>query len=86
MSLFALHYPSDIGVHTGVHSHRCIGREAMHQNLTPGDEKATLAWLEDALGYALVHGEMQILAYLEAVIEDVVFVMEISARKASLVG
>jgi hypothetical protein len=42
--------------------------------------------LEDALGYALVYGEMQILAYLEAVIEDVVFVMEISARKASLVG
>jgi hypothetical protein len=58
----------------------------MHETLTTGDEKATLAWLEDALGYASAHGEMNFLAYLEAIIEDVVFVMEMTDRRASLVG
>jgi len=86
MSMLALRYSSDITVLTEVRSHRCFGREAMHEMLTPGDEKATLAWLEGALGYASAHGEMKILAYLEALIEDVVFVMEMTNRRASLVG
>jgi hypothetical protein len=58
----------------------------MHKTWTPGDEKATMAWLEDALGYASAHGEMKILAFLEALMEDVVFVMEMTDRRASLVG
>ena len=86
MSLLALRYPSDIAVLTGARSDRCFGREAMHETLTPGDEKATLAWLEDALRYASAHREMNFLAYLEAIIEDVVFVMEMTNRRASLVG
>ena len=86
MNLLALRYPSDIAGLTGVRSHRCFGREAMHETLTTGDEKATLVWLEDALVYASAHGEMNFLAYLEAIIEDVVFVMEMTDRRASLVG
>jgi hypothetical protein len=58
----------------------------MHQMLTPDDENATLAWLEDALGQAYAHGQMTTLAYLEAVMEDVVFVMEMTVRKASLIA
>lgn len=54
--------------------------------LTPDDENATLAWLEDALGQAYAYSQMTTLAYLEAVMEDVVFEMEMTARKASLVG
>ena len=46
-----------------------------------------LAWLEEALEHAYAHGQMQTLAYLEALMEDVVFVMEmIATRKASSVG
>jgi hypothetical protein len=86
MSLLALRYPSDIAGLTGVRSHRCFGREAMHETLTTSDDKATLVWLEDALRYASAHGEMNFLAYLEAIIEDVVFVMEMTDRRASLVG
>jgi hypothetical protein len=86
MNLLALRYPSDIAGLIEVLSHRCFGREAMHETLTAVDEKATLAWLEGALGYASAHGEMKILAYLEALIEDVVFVMEMTDRRASLVG
>jgi hypothetical protein len=52
MSLLALRYPSDIAVLTGGCSHRCFGRQGMHQMFTPDDENATLAWLEDALGQA----------------------------------
>ena len=75
-SSLALRYPSDITVLAGVRSHRCFGREVMHQMLTPDDENATLAWLEDAIEHAHEHGQMKALAYLEAVMEDVVFVME----------
>ena len=42
----------------------------------------SLAWLEDALEHAYAHGQMQTLAYLEAVMEDVVFEVELAARKA----
>jgi hypothetical protein len=51
-----------------------------------GKESVPLAWLEDALGYAYAHGQMQTLAYLEAVMEDVVFMMEMAARKPPTVG
>ncbi len=52
-----------------------------------GKEPVSLAWLEEALAYAYAHGQMKTLAYLEAVIEDMVFVMEMAAmREASSVG
>lgn len=50
------------------------------------DEETVLAWLEDALEHAYVHGQMKALAYLEAVMEDVVFEIEMTAEKASCVG
>jgi hypothetical protein len=52
-----------------------------------GKESVPLAWLEDALGHAYAHGQMQTLAYLEAVMEDVVFMLEMAAtKKAFSVG
>jgi hypothetical protein len=51
-----------------------------------GNESVTLTWLEEALEFAYAHGQMQILAYLEAVMEDVVFMMEMTARKPPTVG
>ena len=52
-----------------------------------GDESVSLTWLEEALEHAYAHGQMKTLAYLEAVIEDVVFVMEMAAtREASSIG
>ena len=51
------------------------------------NESISLAWLEEALEHAYTHGQMKTLAYLEALIEDAVFVMEMAAmRKASSVG
>jgi hypothetical protein len=44
-----------------------------------GNESVSLAWLEEALEHAYAHGQMQTLAYLEAIMEDVVFVMEMAA-------
>jgi hypothetical protein len=49
-------------------------------------DTATLAWLEDALGCVYAHGQTKALAYLEAVMDDAVFEMEIAERRASLVG
>ena len=52
-----------------------------------GNESVSLAWLEDAIEHAYAHGQMQILAYLEAVKEDVVFVTEMAAtRKGFTLG
>jgi hypothetical protein len=52
-----------------------------------GDESVSMAWLEDALDYAYAHGQMKALVYLEAVMEDVVFVMEMAAtRRGFTVG
>ena len=52
-----------------------------------GNVSVSLAWLEEALEHAYVHGQIKTLAYLEAVKEDAVFVMEMAATgKASSVG
>jgi len=56
-------------------------------DLAAGEDNVSvsLAWLEEALEHA--HGQMQTLAYVEALIEDAVFVMEMAAtRTASSVG
>ena len=47
---------------------------------------ATVDWLEAALEHAYSHGQHVALAYLEAVMEDVVFEEEMAARTASIVG
>ncbi len=51
-----------------------------------GNDSVPLEWLEKALEHAYAHGQMQTLAYLEAVMEDVVFVMEMAERESSTVG
>ena len=52
-----------------------------------GNESVSVAWLEDAIEHAHAHGQMKALAYLEAVMEDVVFVVEMAAtRKGYTVG
>ena len=86
MGLLTLRYPSGTGVLAGVRSRRCFGREAMHQTFTHQHENATVAWLEAALEHAYSHSQRFALAYLEAVMEDVVFEEEIVARTASVVG
>ena len=51
-----------------------------------GNESVSVAWLEQALEHAYAHGQMKTLAYLEAVMEDVVFVMEMVERGSFSVG
>ena len=51
-----------------------------------GEEFVSVAWLEEALEHAYTHGQMKTLAYVEAVMEDVVFVMEMAERESSTVG
>jgi hypothetical protein len=47
----------------------------------------SLEWLEEALEHAYANGQTKTLAYLEWVMEDVVFVMEMAAsKKAFAVG
>ena len=86
MDSLTLRYPSGIGVLIGERSRRCFGGEAMHQTFTHQYENATVAWLEAALEHAYSHGQHSTLAYVEAVMEDVVFEEEITARTASVVG
>jgi hypothetical protein len=51
-----------------------------------GNESVALAWVEEALEHAYAHGQMKTLAYAEAVMEDVVFVMEMAERGSFTVG
>ena len=46
-----------------------------------GEEFVSLAWLEEALEHAYAHGQMKSLAYLEWVMEDAVFVMEMAVTR-----
>lgn len=51
------------------------------------DNDAVLTWLDSALRYAFTQGGPELWDYLEALMEDVRFVMEMAAtRKASIVG
>ncbi len=51
-----------------------------------GNESVSMAWLEDAIEHTHAHGQMKAQAYLEAVMEDVVFVMEMVRRESFTVG
>jgi hypothetical protein len=44
-------------------------------------DTATLAWLVSALEHARASGQTQLVGYLEAVGDDVVFEMEAAARR-----
>ena len=44
-------------------------------------DTATLAWLVEALEYARTQGQTKVLGYLEAVLDDAVFEMEMAARQ-----
>jgi len=57
------------------------------EDLTPkvDSETATLAWLVDALEHVRSRGQTKVVGYLEEVAEDVVFEVEMVARRASLV-
>ena len=59
-----------------------------NQLLDTGVENdACMRWLGDALEHAYTRGQLVLLAYLEAVMEDVVFEMEMAAsKKAFTVG
>lgn len=57
------------------------GGSRLDPMLVADTENATLAWLEAALEHAYSHGQHSALAYLEAVIEDVVFEEEMAARR-----
>ncbi len=46
-----------------------------------GTETATLAWLVESVEYARSNGQMKVVGYLEAVLDDVVFEMESVARR-----
>ena len=53
--------------------------QGLHLTLSV-DNEAGLAWLEDALAYAFSHSRPELWAYLEAVMDDVLFEMELEAR------
>jgi hypothetical protein len=58
------------------------------EDLTPeaDSETATLAWLVEALEHVRSRGQTKVVAYLEEIADDVVFEVEMVARRASLVG
>jgi len=58
------------------------------QDLKPGTETetATLAWLVEALEYARSRGQTKVVGYLEEVADDVLFEVEMVARRTSFVG
>ena len=60
----------------------------LKESLTPeaDTETATLEWLVTALDYARSNGQTKVVGYLEEVADDVVFEVEMVARRTSFVG
>jgi hypothetical protein len=59
----------------------------MQDSMTGVDiETATLAWLVSALEHARYRGQAKVVGYMEEVADDVLFEVEMVARRASLVG
>jgi hypothetical protein len=50
------------------------------------NETAALAWLVSALELARRQGQTRVVEYLEAIADDVVFEMEMAARRAMLLS
>jgi len=53
--------------------------------LSTNTQKATLEWLVSALEYTRSAGQTNVVGYLEEVADEVVFEVEMAARRASLV-
>ena len=47
--------------------------------MVSADDEAGLAWLESALEYAFTRGQIVLVAYLEEVMDEVLFEMELDA-------
>lgn len=60
-----------------------LGGTTLDAALVENTEADTLAWLVGALGHALARGQMKLVGYLEAVVEDVAFEVEAAARRRS---
>ena len=50
------------------------------------DNEAALAWLDGALSEAVSRGQMALIVYLDAVLEDLMFEMELGAPSGHLFG
>ena len=50
------------------------------------DNEAALAWLDGALSEAIARGQLALIVYLEAVLEDLMFEMELGAPPGLLFG
>ena len=48
------------------------------------EQRASLAWLGIGLEHARTRGQTKLIGYLEAVLDDVVFEMELAARSESV--
>ena len=68
--------------------HHLTGETLLIEDLTPevDSETATLAWLVEALECVRSKGQTKVVGYLEEVADDVVFEVEMVARRASLVA
>ncbi len=58
----------------------------MEPQMDLDEDTATLAWLVGALEQARSQGPTEVLDYLEAIADDVVFEIEMIARRASLLS
>ncbi len=58
----------------------------MDSTVVSNTDTTTLAWVEDALSCVYAYGQMKALAYLEAVMDDAVFEMEMDERRAVSIG
>jgi hypothetical protein len=56
----------------------------VRERLSVDDRTATLMWLVSELEHARTRGQIKIVGYLEAVLDDVVFEMESAARSGSV--
>jgi hypothetical protein len=56
----------------------------VREMLSVDDPTATLVWLVSELEHVRTRGQTRILGYLEAVLDDVVFEMESTARSGSV--
>jgi hypothetical protein len=62
-----------------IHCDHCsCGRAKLELGTNMDDDTATLAWLEDALRQAFELRRPELWAYLEAVLEEVLFEMELA--------
>jgi hypothetical protein len=50
------------------------------------NDSATLGWLVEALEHSRSQGQMEVVDYLETIASDMVFEMEMAARRASLLS